>query len=179
MKLIIRRPETSDTKAIEALFAETLRENFDRNAIHNPGGTLMRSELEKLCHELQIDLQSNGRVSHHLVAELDGTVVGTIAYGAPNRHIRQHCDASAGLPEIKSVYIHPGQQGNGIGSKLLQAICQTLHESGQDSFCLDCGYATAQGFWCNVLGDPAVSLPDYWGPGQYHMIWIGATKDHL
>ncbi len=65
----------------------------------------------------------------------------------------------------------PEYQGKGIGTMLLNAILACLRQKGVSEFCLDSTYKKAQSYWTKKLGQPSVTLKDYWGKGLNYMIW--------
>lgn len=86
--------------------------------------------------ELVATLRAEGALTVSLVAELDGSVIGQIAF-SPARP----ADGSAGWSALGPVAVLPAHQGQGIGSRLVREGLRFLAESG------------AVG--CILTGDPA------------------------
>ena len=80
-------------------------------------------------------LRSTGKLSISLVAERDGEVVGHVAVSPVSIS-----DGSTGWYGLGPISVMPACQGQGIGSRLMQAALQALRASG------------AAG--CVVLGEP-------------------------
>lgn len=55
----------------------------------------------------------------HLVAELDGVVVGYVALGHPTP-----LDASRHVIEVQGITVHPDHGGQGVGGALMEAVVQ-------------------------------------------------------
>ena len=61
----------------------------------------------------------------HLVAELDGSVVGYIRLNAPT-----HLPENAHVIQVQGLAVHPSARRRGIGAMLLTAAMQRLRERG-------------------------------------------------
>lgn len=55
--------------------------------------------------------------------------------------------------------------------KLLNAMYVSLLARGEDSFCLDSGYKSAQAIWTRKIGKAEYVDKDKWGEGNPHMVW--------
>ena len=172
MNLTIRRPKREEIEAINELFAITITDNFKNEGLWDNMEEEAKEEIETLKQSLQRDFESEGKKEHHLIAIVNKQVVGTIAFGKPNAIILNNLAIDfSGVSEIKSVYILPRFQQQGIGSVLLKEILKVLQTQKIKAFCLDCGYKKSQGFWQKKLGDPIVVMKDYWSGGSDHLIW--------
>jgi ribosomal protein S18 acetylase RimI-like enzyme len=72
-----------------------------------------------------VDLFARRRPADHLVAEVDGEVVGYVVLGAPtplpsNRHVM----------EIQGLAVHPDATGRGVGAALVQAAIAEARRRG-------------------------------------------------
>lgn len=72
-----------------------------------------------------------------LVAELDGTIVGTICYYAPKTH--EHCEyyRRPGVAVFGQYGVEPAQRGKRIGSRLLEHVEQVARADGATELALD------------------------------------------
>ena len=167
----IRRPRHEDKEAINDFFSLVISDTYAKEGLEDRLKDI-QDEIETKKKFLYSDLSEEPCRRHFLIA-LDGDkVIGTIEYGAPNEIIRNlPGDPFKDMVEVGSVFVHPLSQGQGIGSKLLQAMFMTLKEHGIDEFCLDSGYTKAKQIWRKKFGGPAFVLKDYWGQGFDHFVW--------
>ncbi len=167
----IQRPIYGDREEIRELFLLSITDTFRRHKIDDPSE--IQNEVDKQLATLDADFEYSGKEEYFLVAKMTNQIVGTIAHGTQNKMIIENLPkANSHVPEIKSVYVLPEFQGTGVGTQLWTAILQKLAENGVEQACLDSGYAQAQKFWNNRVGEPIVILSDVWGPGQHYMIWL-------
>lgn len=176
MNINITRPQKEDVEELNRLFAAGILDAFHQDGIDDNDG--IRVEVEKQLSLLQQDLESQGSEVYFLLARTEAEIVGTIAYGEPNNLIRDNLAIDwQGIPEITSVYVLPAFQGQGVGTLLFNSILCCLQYKNVAKFCLDGGYKKSQRFWIKRLGDPTVTLKDYWGKGLDHLIWLRNLQD--
>lgn len=172
-RLIINRPAENDLAALHELFEVTVRDTFAREGISEALHGDLQSEIDGLKATLQRDVDSDGTLEYFLVARLGGRVVGTVATGPSGRFMQSNVVADFTVtPEIKCLYVHPEHQGQGIGSRLFDAMIEHLRRSGVTQCCFDSGYRQAQRCWLKKAGEPTVVLENYWGDGADHMFWL-------
>lgn len=176
MDLFITRPKKEDVEEIRHLFTQTITDAFRQDGIDDASG--LREEIEKQMQFLKQDFESEGKEAYFLLAKIDGKIAGTIAYKEANEKIKKNIQTDlSNVPEIASVYVLPKLQGKGIGALLFNAILVTLLHKKVDGICLDGGYKKSQKYWTKKLGDPSVTLKDYWGKGFDHLIWLRKLSD--
>lgn len=170
MDLQIRRPQETDFRAIKQLLYMTIEKAFQEEGIFND--QFVQDEVNGLLAYLKKDFQSGGLDEYFLVGFVANQMVGIIAHGKPNPIIETHLKYDvANTREIKSVYILPAFQRNGIGSLLFQRIIEILQYNQVAYYCLDCGFKQSQVYWQQQLGTPQLILKNYWGVGAHHHIW--------
>jgi len=170
-KLAIGRPKPSDREQIYALFETVLKDTYAKNGLDAFKDELLE-EIALKKSFLEQDFESDGAEKYFLIAKIKDRVVGTVEFGPANSVIKAcNDDSMMTLNEIGTVFVLPDFQAMGIGSAMLGAIEETLVKKGQQAYCLDSGYPSAQKIWLRKLGDPAHVLKDYWGEGFDHMIW--------
>lgn len=175
----IRRPRKEDAESINDFFHVVINDTYAKEGL---GDRLkdIQDEIETKKEFLQSDLSQALNHRHFLIALNEGKIIGTIEFGSPNEIIRNlPGDPYKELLEIGSLFVHPGYQGRGIGSKLLHAMFMTLKEQGVEEFCLDSGYTKAKQIWRKKFGEPAYLLKDYWGQGFDHLIWHVRVSDFI
>jgi len=119
--MIVRPEQPADVDAIR-----TLTETAFRTAPHADG-----------TEHLIIDrLRAAGVLTLSLVAELDGVIVGHVAFSPVTVS-----DGSAGWYGLGPISVDPTQQGKGIGGRLVREGLQQLKARGASG--------------CVLLGDPA------------------------
>jgi len=98
-------------------------------------------------------LRSTGKLSISLVAERDGEVVGHVAVSPVSIS-----DGSTGWYGLGPISVMPACQGQGIGSRLMQAALQALRASGAAGCVVlgEPGYYGRFGF----RAEPGLVLPD-------------------
>ena len=164
-------PINKDQLEINDLFVQTISDLFLKEEIFHTHQEDLVSEIELQNRVLQQFLDQDPNLKLFFIAKLGARIVGTLAAGLPNEMIKRHLKTDPTIPEIKCVYILPTLQNKGVGSLLLSTALNVLSEQGIQSFYLDCGYSSSQQYWLYQLGDPIITLQDYWGPNKHHMIW--------
>lgn len=173
----IRRPRKEDVESIHDFFNLVINDTYAQEGLSDRIKDI-QVEIETKDGFLESDLAQTLNHRHFLIAVDEGKVMGTAEYGPPNEIIRNlPKDPCKDLVEIGTVFVHPGHQGQGIGSQLLHAIFLALKEQGIEEFCLDSGYTKAKKIWRKKFGEPAHILKDYWGPGFDHLIWMVRISD--
>lgn len=175
MEIRIERPQYKEQEYIHDVFKSTIEKAFDDNGIAEKSD--LKREISNQMRALESDFESNGKENHFLVAKVDGAVVGTAAYGPVNSDITDNLAVPKGAVEVKSVYVHPEFQGQGIGKLLFHGIVSQLANLEIQDFYLDCGYRVSQEFWENELGDATYCVKNKWGAGAHYKIWKVALKE--
>ena len=183
MQINIIRPLPVHKTELRRLFTETISKNFKEEGIYKTHHTELKNEIEEQMNTLQKGFDSKGKEEYFLVAQIKNTqqIAGIIAYGKANDIIKQHLKTidwnNTAIPEIKSVYILPKFQNQGIGSILFNHILHLLHQKQIPEFCLDSGYKRAQVYWTKKLGQATLILNDYWDKNADHKIWLCETRE--
>lgn len=172
MELQIRRPVLKNLEEISKLFLETVTNNFKDEGLFPALADQVDEEVASLINTLKSDFETNGKETYFLIALFQNQIVGTVAYGPISKILTDNLsNTQTNIPEIKSVYVPPKFQGQGIGSVLFEKILEILSEHGIPAFYLDSGYQRAQQYWTKKLGLPSQVLKNYWSGGNHHMIW--------
>lgn len=167
----INRPKFEDVELINEFFQVVIIDTFKRNGISNLVDS-MTEEIEDKRRCLNQDIESDGKNRFFLIAKENHKIVGSIEYGPSNELIISCTNGELKeLVEIGTVFVHPGYQNKGIGSRLLNLIFEELEKNSIKECCLDSGYKTSQKIWINKFGNPQYHLKDYWGEDGDHMIW--------
>lgn len=168
----ITAPQITDKEEIKQLFNVVITQNFKDYGYYDTYRDDIAYEVGKQIAALDQYFQSNGKKVFFLVAKDNNKVIGTIAYGQPNPDIKKYYKKNLHhIPEVKSTYILPEYQGQGIGTELLHEIMDALRKNGIKEFCLESGYPKAQQFWTHRLGNPVVKIHNRWGAGNDYLIW--------
>ncbi|MEK4979326.1 GNAT family N-acetyltransferase [Bacillus sp. FSL K6-6540] len=173
----IRRPNPSDTKAMEHFFRVVITDTFAKEGLADLSEDVEQEiETKKRC--LNADIATNGEQRYFLIGLIDNSVVSSIEFGPSNALIRKSSNGVLrDVVEIGTVFVHPDYQQQGIGSLMLHIMYLTLLNKGITEFCLDSGYTRAQKVWKKKLGEPDYVLQDHWGRGVDHMIWRRRMTD--
>ncbi|SFH96822.1 MULTISPECIES: GNAT family N-acetyltransferase [unclassified Bacillus (in: firmicutes)] len=175
----IRRPRMKDIEELNQFFSTTIKDTFAREGLSELLDDI-ENEIESKKEYLKCDFDSNGKNRYFLIATDTNCnkVIGTIEYG-PASELINSCTNKVlkDLPEIGTVFVHPGYQRRGIGKLLLNTMFLTLLSRGIQEFCLDSGYTNAQKVWKGKFGEPDYLMKDYWGNGYDHMIWKRCIDD--
>ena len=169
-EFIIRRPKREETETIYEFFKTVLSYAYEINGIDDAKGMLEEWNDKKRI--LNQDFDTAGRDRFFLFAEYEGRIIGCVESGIAN-DLMKRCTNNAfeGLPEIGTVYTHPGYHRQGVASQLLYHLFRELEAQGIDEFCLDSGFKEAQKIWRKKYGPPEYFLKDFWGEGSSHMVW--------
>lgn len=167
----IRRPNKGDKEELLEFFKLVLEDTFIKEGIEDLVDDLQEEIIAKKKY-IEDDLMTNGDLVYFLIAEDQGTIVGTIQYG-PSSDLINSCTNGEykDLYEIASVFVRPDYQGQGLGNLLLKSIYQVMESKGIKEFCLDSGYSNAQKIWRKKFGEPDYLLTNYWSQGHHHLIW--------
>lgn len=173
----ICRPKLEEEGSISEFFRIVLKDTFEKNNILHLTETF-DNEIRDKRRILREDFESNGEVRFFLIAKEGDKVVGSIEYGPSNDLIVSCTNGELKeLFEIGTVFVHPQYQKRGIGNLLLKEIYIELQKKGNQEFCLDSGYKTAQKIWIKKFGEPTYHLKDYWEKDADHMIWKVSLAD--
>ncbi len=171
-EITISRPDKSDSQKLRQFYTLAITD-----AYRSEGGDVshraeMLGDIESQMVNIEKDFASNGQDEYTLVAKMGSEIVGTMAYGKPNKDIVENYEIDVeNVPEIKSAYVLPGFHGKGIGTRLFGEIKEVLAGMGVREFCLDSGYKKAQAFWTHKLGTPVKTVQDYFAKDSHLMIW--------
>ncbi|MBN2795295.1 MAG: GNAT family N-acetyltransferase [Clostridia bacterium] len=171
MNIKIRKALKEDQKYLEALFNTVVEFAFLQEGLVDMSNAIFDEIHEKYNH-LKEYYDSNGEIRTFYVAEIEDQIVGT-AEICPVSELINSCTENklASLYELASVFVFPEYHGNGIASKLISVVIEDLKSRGEEMFCLDSGYATAQKIWVKKFGEPQYIVKNYWGEGADHYIW--------
>ena len=113
-RAIIRPSTEADLAAVAEVYAHYVRNTTSTFEIEPPA-------VEELARRRA---ETVGRGLPHLVAEVEGAVVG-YAYAVPYRPRPAYR-----FTVEDSIYIHPGQTGRGLGRLLLAAVVEACEQAG-------------------------------------------------
>lgn len=134
---------------------------------------------EEIIHQQKRleSFQKSGEPSF-LVAKYEGKIVGTIAYGKPEdtmlegvKRLNPGNKAIPSLVEIKSLYVKPTLQRQGVGSALLQELFKEIHKTSHTHIAAFTGFSSGKAFWEKHFGEAAVVLEQYDGE-ETLWVWI-------
>jgi len=187
LNVVIRRPGAEDEASACRMFTASITDAFAQEKLADAAEDTAyeishKSNLLRAAIERPPSTSSSFGIpkeAFFLIAELEGEVAGTISFGPRGEKIRELAGEELnGVGELGSLYVHPGIQNQGLGSRLIAAMMNELRDRGIETFCLDSGYGKAQERWRRKFGEPHVFAEDYWGPGAHHMIWFCRVEDH-
>ncbi len=177
--LIIRRPQLTDLPELDVFFERMIPLSYAENGIVGFDED-MAIEIGVKKAKIRGDLASDGQDYHFLLAECEGCIVGTIAFGPTNELLNKTSGGrTRELKEIGCLLILREYQGQGIGMQLVCAILHALAAQGHARCCLDCGYKKAQQMWLRKLGSPHYCLENYWENGIDHFAWDFSLAEML
>ncbi len=169
--IIIREPFREDTKEIHELFLTVIHDAF-RKEMENPDFDEVISEVEQQKKNLDNYFTTKGKDEFCIIALSENIIIGTLSFGKAQNMILKHMDSSLHhLPEIKTAYVLPDYQHQGVLKNLYKALFNELTNRGYEEALLDCGYQIASGIYHKKLGAPTLRLPDHWGKGIHHNFW--------
>ena len=133
-------PTKLHQKQIENIFDLAISNNFKQENLVElfPGELLTLIEEQKKY--LNRFYETNGLEEKFWAASLGDRIVGVIAYGTVNQLIHTHLGKKPPRYEIKSTYILPEYQRQGIGKELFKRVIKELKGHKIERACLDCGY---------------------------------------
>ncbi|KOP67233.1 GNAT family acetyltransferase [Bacillus sp. FJAT-18019] len=177
LKVDIRRLSINDTKELNHFFRLVITDTFIKEGIGEKSEDIEEEINTKINHLIR-DIESDGEDHYFLIAEHQGTIIGSIEIGPANKIIRNNINNEIiDLIELGTVFVHPDYQEKGIGNLLLKTMYSSMRLKGIKEFVLDSGYKKAQSIWRKKFGEPNYLLKDYWDKGYDHMIWKIKTDD--
>lgn len=182
MPFYTTKPQAKDVEAIYQLFAKTIKDAFQKEGIQEAYLGEIKAEIAKQIDLLYKALNQSNPSEFYLIARNEQHIVGTIAYGQVGQEIKKYYRGNLqNTVEIKSAYILPNFQRQGIGTLLFKSILKQLQmqQPRIEQICLDSGYTMAQQFWQCKLGKPILTVKNRWGEGEDYMIWCIAIKKLL
>ena len=138
----------------------------------DPDTTDWLPEQVERAKRLVVESMTPRDATRFLIAHRETLPIATIARTPVSALIRDALpNVEPSTPEIVCVLVDPPYHGQGVGRAVHAAMVAVLTEEGHESYVLDCGYISSQGFWRNILGEPDLTLSDYWGAGYHHLVW--------
>lgn len=177
LNIEIKRPSYEDMDELYEFFQIMVKDTYTKEGIGDKVEDLENEILEKKNYLLE-DLKTKGEKRFFLIAVYEDKIIGTICYGSANEIIMSCLpQATSGVIELGTVFVHPDFQYQGIGNLLLASMYQAMKNHGVNQFWLDSGYKRAQKIWQKKFGDPDIFLKDYWDKDAHHMIWKVTVPD--
>lgn len=170
--MIIRKPLITDLQLAKEMFEASIPEAYD---VDGYGEYLedIANEINAKMTRLNAYLASPETQGFYLVAEEDGRLIGTIAFGPIRDEIKQVLNPDCpSQGELGSMYILPEYQGAGIAREMIEKMMQLLKEGGIQYACFDSGFKAAQKKWRHKFGEPYQVVPNYYDEGVDLMIWL-------
>jgi ribosomal protein S18 acetylase RimI-like enzyme len=110
--MIVKRAERSDARAMSDLTAETCTQAFGHGFRVADLAAELAANVSEVCFARYLEEDTI------LIAEINGRVVGYVQFGALSLPMEA---ASTMDRELRRLYVHPGYQRRGIGSRLMEA----------------------------------------------------------
>ncbi len=177
MFINVVRPNVNNREAVVAHFEHCVAHTFTAEGAGEFTDEI-REETQCKIDQLDLDIQTKGKERFFLLAQVEGRIIGTIAYGHADDRIRSLAkDKYEPGVEIGSMLIHPDFQGKGVGTMMISALFLAMEAKGIETFCFDSGYKAAQKTWMKKFGQPEIVAKDYWGEGYDHMVWFRKLSD--
>ncbi len=176
----IDHPQPADLPEVHSFFHEVITDTFKQEGILESAVISIEDEVADLVAVFQKCFVPEPPKEHLLLARIEDQIVGTVGYGVANKIIQKALGAEfKGYPELKTVYVKPAFQRQGIGNRLCEAILTEMAAAGIVHYYLDSGYKRAQVYWQQKLGAPNMVLKDYWAKDGHHLIWEGCVPASL
>lgn len=158
----------SDKEKASKLFEACLADLIIREGISVPG--LFTEEVTRLNDAVGASLEK--RTPKVYIAERNGVLLGTIALMPPGPLAETHAGADCSDIEFGCVYVDPAFQRKGVGEFLFHSAKEQAKTAAAERFFLDAGFSSSRAYWTKILGEPSVTLQDYWGAGKPHALWV-------
>jgi len=178
MKIEISRISEKDTDELYQLFDNVIKDNFLFE-----GYTLesLQDGIQQCINQpmegIKSDFESEGKDNYHLIAKINGKIIGTMAHGTLSETVYKNTSFKNGIREIKSAYILPDYQNKGVGSILLNAILLSLYQTDIKKVCIYSGFKKGIAFWEKKFGKAPIILKDYFDKDVDCLIWHKELKD--
>lgn len=164
-------PGREDFEALMAFFQEVIAHTFAKNGLGDEEA-MIAEEIEDKREKLLEAIDTGGKAHCLIIGKLNDRIICSIGIGKTGNLIESCTKGElVGVPEICTVFVKPEFQAKGLSGHLLNLALGELRSRGQEAYCLDSGYKTAQKIWTKKLGTPTYVIKDYWEEGNDHMIW--------
>lgn len=126
----------------------------------------------------RLEQVKNFGTPYFFIARHGKTIVGTLAYGIPEDTVREglrrlgRTDLSS-VVELKSLFIKPSAQRQGVGSKLFAAVTEDIREKEYDYLTVFTGFLAGKSFWEKQFGKATIILEQYDGEEK---LWVWVKK---
>jgi ribosomal protein S18 acetylase RimI-like enzyme len=171
MELQIMPMEKEESDAVLTLLEEIITHSFQWEGI--TAEEVYLSVINNQKERMESFLKTG--MPYFLVAKQEKEIVGVIAYSAPEKSVQMALakldKENNGVVEIIASYVKPGLQRKGIGSALFEALLTTLQEKRISTYAVSTGYKKGFLFWKKKLGEPTVTLKEYYGHIDCY-VWI-------
>jgi len=170
--ITIQKLNLKDIEAAKQLLEISASENFRRNGLKNKTEILSRvTEKIKIVNAF---FENNPICTAMYGAKINNKLVGLIAYGSQSSKVVEHIeDNYIDAVEIKSLFILPEYQKQGLGMKMFNFVCSELLKNKHSHFMLYSSYKTGQDYWHKILGNPYKTVND---KDITRKIWIQEIK---
>ena len=119
---MIRGGTGADSRAMGRVYCEAWKAAYD--------GILPGGFLDSLTPETAAPPPDRVNPENSLVYEENGVVVGLVNFG------ESRDEETAGMAEIRSIYVLPGAWKKGVGRELFEAAAEKLHSAGYEKMFL-------------------------------------------
>ena len=178
MNFQIVQAQPADLDQILLVLTTAVTDNFRTEGVLESKADDLREEIEAQIETVKLSYVDPDE--YFLVARHENKVIGTAAFGCVNSVIKTNLDLDySNIPEIKSVYILPEFQKQGIGKLFFKHLITELNRRRITSFVLDCGYQHSLSYWRKLLGEPELTLKDHYGDMIHHLIWYQPVNKYL
>lgn len=171
-KIIIETLNFKDIKQAEQLLEISASENFKKNGVVNEKEIEDKvNEKIKIVHSF---FENNPVCSAMYAAKINDKLIGLIALGSQTPKVIKHIENKfINVVEIKSLFILPDYQKQGLGMNLFNFVCSELLKNNHTHFMLYSSYKTGQNYWQKILGEPYKIVVDN---GTTRKIWLQKIK---
>lgn len=131
-------------------------------------------DIHEIVNAVEFSTQALISRQYAVAENSDGQVVGLMGLKPLDRRMRLYALTKKPV-EVINAFVHPNEQGHGVGRALLARIEDMAIERGYEEIVLNSGprYEKSGGweFWQHTIGEPVYIAHGYYGDGRNAPVW--------
>ncbi|MCA9386399.1 GNAT family N-acetyltransferase [Candidatus Dojkabacteria bacterium] len=148
---------------------------LEQRVIDPDTGKIFYDEINRIIESMAGNWGEDNRKRKYLVARDGNRVLGCMAYSAPDMSMCKHFGfehpSTADAIELLNAFVL--EQGNGVGRKLFEAICEVGRNLGKSYLVINSGprYKDSWGFYDKMCDESCGFIENKYGDKRHANTW--------